>query len=115
MPEGLTSWPAVIELMLWMRYCDDAIINCDNYGGDITFDFAISREEREERDDRQKGKKTKSSEFIMKSSIRVCVHRKSSEWKESSESRKSRKSRILVYSQWNLECEVNSRSIPEWP
>ena len=31
--------------------------------------------------------KTKSSEFIMKSSVRVCVH---SEWKESIESRKSR-------------------------
>ena len=39
----------------------------------------------------------------MKCSIKVCVHRKSSEWKESS---KSRKSRIVVSSQWNLEFEV---------
>ena len=40
----------------------------------------------------------------MKSFVKVCVHRKSSEWKESSESRKSR---IDVYSQWNLEFKVN--------
>ena len=41
---------------------------------------------------------------MMKSSVRVCVHRKSSEWKESSESRKSS---IVVSSRWNLELEVN--------
>ena len=40
----------------------------------------------------------------MKSFVRVCVHRKSSEWKESS---KSRRSRIVVYSQWNLQLKVN--------
>ena len=40
----------------------------------------------------------------MKSFVRVCVHRNSSEWKESS---KSRRSRIDVYRQWNLEFEVN--------
>ena len=41
----------------------------------------------------------------MKASVRVCVHRKSSEWKESSESRKSR---IVVYSRpRNLEFEVD--------
>ena len=40
----------------------------------------------------------------MKYSIRVCVHRKSSEGKESSESWKSS---IDVYSQWNLEIEVD--------
>ena len=47
-------WPAVIELMLWMRYCDDAIINCDNYGGDITFDFAISGEKKEKKEMKDK-------------------------------------------------------------
>ena len=42
----------------------------------------------------------------MKSSVRVCLHmyRKSSEWKESSESWKSS---IVVSRQWNLEFEVN--------
>ena len=40
----------------------------------------------------------------MKSFVGVCVHRKSSEWKESSESRKSR---IDVYKPRNLEFEVN--------
>ena len=40
----------------------------------------------------------------MKSSVNVCLHRKSTEWKESSESRKSR---IVVYGRWNLEFEVN--------
>ena len=52
----------------------------------------------------RKVKKTKKSEFMMKSSVRVCIHRKSSEWKESSESWKSS---IVVYSRWNLELEVN--------
>ena len=41
----------------------------------------------------------------MKFYVRVCVHRNSSEWKESSESRRSR---IDVYrSPWNMEFEVN--------
>ena len=40
----------------------------------------------------------------MKFSVRVCVHRNTSEWEESSESRKSR---IVVYSRWNLEFRVN--------
>ena len=39
----------------------------------------------------------------MKSSVKVCVHRISSEWKESSESRKPS---IVVSSPWNLEFEV---------
>ena len=59
---------------------------------------------KEKKVEKGKGKKIKSSEFIMKSFVRVCVHRKSSEWKESSESRRSR---IVVYSPWNLEFEVN--------
>ena len=59
---------------------------------------------KEERDDSREGKKTKKSEIIMKSSVRVCAHRKSGEWKESSESRKSR---IVVSRRWNLEFEVN--------
>ena len=66
-----------------MRYCDEAIINCDNYGETITFDLAISGEKKETMV--EKGRKTKSSEFILKSSVKVCVcvHRKSSEGKES--------------------------------
>ena len=32
---------------LWMLYCEKAIINCDNYGGAITFDIAISGEKKE--------------------------------------------------------------------
>ena len=72
----------------------------------------IQREEREERDDSCKGKKIKSSEFIMKSSVRVCVHRKSSEWKETSELWKSR---IVVYRRWNLEFEVNQDEYLVWP
>ena len=39
----------------------------------------------------------------MKYSIKVCVHRKSSEWKESSESRKSR---IVVSSPRNLDFKI---------
>ena len=35
------------ELMLWMRNCDEAIINCENYGGAITFDLAILGENKE--------------------------------------------------------------------
>ena len=46
---------------------------------------------------------------MMKSFVRVCVHRKSSEWKESSESRKSS---IVVSSRWNLELEVNQDQYP---
>ena len=40
----------------------------------------------------------------MKSSVNVCLHRKSIEWKDSSESRKSG---IVVYGRWNLGFEVN--------
>ena len=47
LPDGLPSWPVVIELMLWMLYCEEAIINCDNYGGAIAFDLAISGEKKE--------------------------------------------------------------------
>ena len=32
---------------LWMLYCEKAIINCDNYGGAITFDIAISGEKED--------------------------------------------------------------------
>ena len=44
----------------------------------------------------------------MKTSVRVCAHRKSSEWKESNESRKSR---IVVSSQWNLELEDQDQHV----
>ena len=50
LPEGLPSWLTVIELMLWMLYCDEAIINCDNYGGAITFDLAVSGERKEKKE-----------------------------------------------------------------
>ena len=62
-----------------MRYysCEEAIINCDNNGGVITFDLCdIWREERDERDDNREEKKTKKSVIIMKSSARVCLFRK---------------------------------------
>ena len=72
-----------------MLCCEKAIINCDNYGGAITF---------EERDDSRKEKKIK--EFMMKFPVRVCEYRKANEWKGSSESRKSS---IFVSSQWNWE------------
>ena len=36
--------------MLWMGYGEEAIINCDNYGGDITFDFAIFGEKKEKKE-----------------------------------------------------------------
>ena len=84
-------------------YAMEAIINCDNYGGAITFNLTIpeekKREEREEKDDNWEEKKTKSSEIIMKSSARVCLFRKSREWKEYSESRNSR---VDVYRRWNM-------------
>ena len=86
-----------------MLYCEEAI-NCDSYGEAMTFDLDISGEKKEERDDSRKGKETKNLEFIMKSSVRVCVHRKSSEWKECSESRKPS---IVVYNWWKLEFKVN--------
>ena len=44
-------------------------------------------------------KKIKSPEIIMKSSTRVCLFRKSREWKEYSESRNSR---VHVYRRWNM-------------
>ena len=50
LPEGLPSWLAVIELMRWMRYCDEAKINCDNYGAAITFDLAIFGEKKEKKE-----------------------------------------------------------------
>ena len=86
-----------------MQYCEEAIINCDNYGEAI-LSLRPCYIRREERDDSQNRKKTKRSEFIMKSSVRVCLHRKTSEWKESSESRKSR---IVLYSRWNLGFTAN--------
>ena len=55
-----------------MLYCEEAIINCDNYGAAITFELAIYIR-REKRDDSRKGKNTKNSKFIMKTSVRVCV------------------------------------------
>ena len=64
--------PAVIELMLRMLYCEKAVINYDRA-------LLLSDIRREERDDSRKGKKIKKSDFIMKSSIRVCLLRKSSE------------------------------------
>ena len=36
--------------MPWMRYYDEAIIDCNNYGGDITFDLAISGEKKEKKE-----------------------------------------------------------------
>ena len=44
--------------MLWMRYCDKAVINRDNYGEVITFDLAIygEKEESEEMID-EKGRR----------------------------------------------------------
>ena len=59
-------------------------------------------------------KKIKSPEIIMKSSARVCLFRKSREWKEDSESWKSR---IDVYSQWNIGVynSVNEDQYLEWP
>ena len=47
LPEGLAPCPAVIEPMLWMLYCEEAIINFNNYGGAVTFDLAISGEKKE--------------------------------------------------------------------
>ena len=67
-----------------MLYCEEAIINCYNYGGAITLDIAISR--KRERDN---SRKDKIKEFMMKFPRRVCKHRKANEWKGSSESRKS--------------------------
>ena len=32
-----------------MRYCDEALINCDNYGAAITFDLATSEEKKEKK------------------------------------------------------------------
>ena len=99
-----------------MLYCEEAIINCDNYRGAITFNLAIpeekKREERDKRDDKRVEEKTKKSVIIMKSSARVCLFRKSREWKEYSESWKSR---IVVYSQWNMEFNVNQDQYLEWP
>ena len=44
----------------------------------------------------------------MKSSARVCLFRKYREWKEYSESRNSR---VVVYSQWNMELmKINTRN-----
>ena len=33
-----------------MRYYDEAIVNSDNYGHAITFDLAVSREEKEKKE-----------------------------------------------------------------
>ena len=45
----------------------------------------------------------------MKSSVRVCLQRKSRVWKESN---KLRESSIVVYSRWNLELEVSQVQFP---
>ena len=37
----------MIELMLWIIYCEEAINNYDNYGRAITFDLTISEEKKE--------------------------------------------------------------------
>ena len=79
-----------------MLYCEKAIINCDNYGGAITFDIAISGEKKETIAEKEK----KIKEFMMKFPVRVCEYRKANEWKGSSESGKSS---IFVSSQWNWE------------
>ena len=81
----------------------------DVIDGAITFHFAVpgekkekkekKREERDKRDDNRE-EKTKSSEIIMKSSARVCLFRKSREWKKY---RESRKSRVDVCRRWNME------------
>ena len=55
MPEGLPSWLAVID---GCDNCDEAIIDYDNYGGDITFDLAIYREKKEKKETiAEKGKR----------------------------------------------------------
>ena len=53
--------------------CDEAKINCDDYGEAITFDLAISREKKEKKEKiAEKGRSyIKSSEFIMKSFLGV--------------------------------------------
>lgn len=45
----------------------------------------------------------------MKSSVRVCLQRKSRVWKESNQLRESS---IVVYSRWNLELEVSQVQFP---
>ena len=47
MPEGLPSWPAVID---GCDNCDEARTNCDNYGEVITFDLAIYGEKKEKKE-----------------------------------------------------------------
>ena len=46
----------------------------------------------------------------MKSSARVCLFRKSREWKDS----ESWKSRVDVYSQWNMEFIMELMKINTW-
>ena len=46
-PEGLPSWPAEID---GCDNCDEAIINCDKYGGVIIFDLAIYGEKKEKKE-----------------------------------------------------------------
>jgi len=61
-----------------VRYCDEEA---------ITFDLAISGEKREMKE--TIAEKRRRLKDILKSSARICLHRKSREWKESNESRKS--------------------------
>jgi len=70
--------------MLWILYCEEAIINCDNFGEAMTFALAIP------------GEKKEKQEF-------VCTE-ESSEWKECSESRNPT---LVVYIRWKLEFKVN--------
>ena len=59
-----------------------------------------------------KREEDRESEIIMKSSAGVCLFRKSREWKEYSESRNSR---VVVYSQWKMEFNVDQDQYLEWP
>ena len=47
LPEGLPSWLAVIN---GCDNSDKAIIDCDNYGGAITFHLAISGEKKKKKE-----------------------------------------------------------------
>ena len=55
MPKGLPLWPAVIN---GCDNCDEAIIDCDNYGGAITFDLTIFGEKKEKEETKaEKGRR----------------------------------------------------------
>ena len=86
-----------------MLYCEEAVINCDNYGEVITFDLAISGEKNETIAEKRRDKEVRGHYEVFCKSLSA---QKSTEWKESRESRKSTW-RIVVSSRWNLEFEVN--------